>query len=438
MKVSLSPNRCDTSPPYSTQFEVVGAVNDIPMKVAVSHGNGAMWQSEVSSLQAAIEWDAPPCLQDSKQHVLRRLARQPTAATISSLDTLESDWVLNQNSRRCSSSPSLSSKSRDDDGFAAAEPDIFDSSSVVAMAQDQSGCSNLIERWTRADSCGREALLNAVLPVLEQFSCHPLAHVVVTTLLVTSSSMHFRQIAQRLSREVVWLAKDDYGCRVIQQALLRKEGAELLVAPLSAHIEVCSRHPCGNFVIQRLVEVLPLSSLRKTVRAVCAADVKRLSLDKFGCRVVQSLLLCCSVDIMYPILDELKKCSYDLLAHPFGNYVLQVALDRGRQEDRVKICTDMLRCDVISLRNDRCAHHLVEKCVFILGHAEVLELQELWTALCATLVSSDMTFVPVNARDSRMKTLKAFRELMLRSSVGSQNKELRRCLAACSWPRRCS
>ena len=136
------------------------------------------------------------------------------------------------------------------------------SKSVVALAQDKCGCGILIERVTGADSCARQALLSEVLPMVAHWSRHPFAHQVVTTFLVTGSSVHCRQIAEKLSHEAASLSNDVYGCGVIELTLLNRVGRELIVEGLKDHVVECSMHPHGNHVIQRLVEVLPPSKPR--------------------------------------------------------------------------------------------------------------------------------------------------------------------------------
>jgi len=207
------------------------------------------------------------------------------------------------------------------------------SKSVVALAQDKCGCGILIERVTGADSCARQALLSEVLPMVAHWSRHPFAHQVVTTFLVTGSSVHCRQIAEKLSHEAASLSNDVYGCGVIELTLLNRVGRELIVEGLKDHVVECSMHPHGNHVIQRLVEVLPPPSLGFMVHALCDYGVKRVSRDKFGCRVIQSLLQCSSSEIIAPILDELQKCSDDLLAHQPGKS-LSLRLAKERQGSR--------------------------------------------------------------------------------------------------------
>ena len=100
---------------------------------------------------------------------------------------------------------------------------------MLHMAQDTRGCSILVERVTCADPCERQAILSEVLPEVAQLSRHPYAHQVVTTLLVTGSSVHCRQIAEKLSHEAASIANDVYGCGVIELTLLSRAGSELVV-----------------------------------------------------------------------------------------------------------------------------------------------------------------------------------------------------------------
>ena len=444
MKVVLSECRCVTSPGHVTQFEPeldeelcadrleFQLIQDTPMKVAVPQGKRVTWQGDVSSFQAAVDQAALSC--QVPGGILKKPVSSEASKAVRSnrLHAVEGGLISTPITWR--SPPGLSKFNACDENNG--EPDVFDSSTALVMAQDPSACSILIKKWACADCCGRQAMISVVLPLVEQLSYHPYGHLLVTALLNSGTPVQCRQIAQELSRSAALLAEDVYGCVVIQQALLRTEASEPLVSPLIAHLVQCSMHLCGNHVMQLLVEVLPPSKLAPAVRAVCQFGVKRLSLNRFGCRIVQRLLQCGTINIVSPILDDLQQCSYDLIAHQYGNYVLQDALLRGRPEDRVKICGDVLRCDVISLRNDRCAHKLVEKCVCVLGHTTVPELQKLWTSLCACVVSSDMWLVPQKSRDCRRKALIACRELMLRCSVGTQHEELRRCLTAHRQPRK--
>jgi len=312
-------------------------------------------------------------------------------------------------------------------GLSSLHADALATNGVWAMAQHEHGCKMLIDRWTLLDSRGREAMLDVLLPLLPQFSCRPFAHFVVEALLVTGDRWQYQQIVERLSPEAASLSRDAYGSRVIVQALRLGDGHDLISERLTEHIVECSKDFFGCYVVQRLLEVLPPSSLEVVVRTICECGVKCLSRCKYSSNVLQHLLRTCSTEILTPILDDLQRCGYDLLGDCHGSVLLQVVLSCGRIEDKVKICKDVLCHDVVSLRKSRYASTVVDHCVFLLGHADTQELRGLWTDLCASVTSSDWA-VPEHARAARVKAVKECHKLMLKSSVGAQRKELNRFL----------
>ena len=143
--------------------------------------------------------------------------------------------------------------------------------------------------------------------------------------------------------------------------LAQSKGRSLV---LETHLE--------SFTFMALRATKSALQLTPVVRAACRFDVKSLSMNKFGCWMAQRRIHCCTMYMVSHITDEIQRCSYDFLAHPFGNYVLQVVWKHGR---RVKICSDVLSSDVILLRKDNCAHNLVDNCFFVLGRANIPELQ---------------------------------------------------------------
>ena len=124
----------------------------------------------------------------------------------------------------------------------------------------------------------------------------------------------------------------------------------------------------------------PSSGFFSAVCDVCRFDVESLSMNKFGYWVVRFLLHCGTMDMESLILDEPWRYSYDFLAHPFGNYVLQVSLERGYLEDRVKTCRDVLCWDDISLRNEKSVYNLIKKCFCVIGRVNIPELRS-WGVL---------------------------------------------------------
>lgn len=444
MKVIVSQERRGSSQPVATLFQealdrevsscLSRNVQDRPLEMDITHddtstdsGDNVLESNESScSSRSGSPHQAPS---EAPRSILRK--------SLFNSDAQDKNWNSDALERVRSSSwtavsplslpPGLSQYTEVNKMRGAS--DVVESQSVSAMARNHRGCQILIERWTSADWFEREAMLRDVFPFLTQHACHPSAHLLVATFLDAGSSEQCRWIAAKLSHEALFLCRDVYGSEVICRALLRKEASQMLVRALGLNFISCSRDVHGHHVMQFLVEGLPPRSLASVVRIMCQFGLKRLCEDRFACKVVQSLFHCCSIEILSPLLDDLQQFSYDLLAHPYGNYVLQAVLVRGRSQDTLKICSDVLLCDVVALRQDRCARVLVGRCVSILGHANTPELRELWSAMCASVASSDMWMLLANERNEHIKVMKSFRQLMLRSSAGAQQEELRRCLA---------
>lgn len=134
------------------------------------------------------------------------------------------------------------------------------------------------------------------------------------------------------------------GCRTVQQALdvgNREELAEI-VSELCGHVRrlINSRH--GNYVIQKVVEVMPLarcSFVIEELRGVGAATARH----KFGCRVLCRLLEHYSnSESLEVLLDEVLAEAGTLARHPFASHVVKAALEFGQDEWRCRIVSAFL------------------------------------------------------------------------------------------------
>lgn len=63
-----------------------------------------------------------------------------------------------------------------------------------------------------------------------------------------------------------------------------------------------------------------------------------------------------------PLLDELHRCTSQLVQDQYGNYVIQHILERGRPSDKGFVI-DKIRGHVLQLSKHKFASNVVEKCV---------------------------------------------------------------------------
>jgi pumilio RNA-binding family len=135
------------------------------------------------------------------------------------------------------------------------------------------------------------------------------------------------------------LSFDKYGCRLVQKAVetAERDVALSLASELQGCIREASRNPHANFVIQRLIEVLPASSTRFITEElqVCAMEVAQ---HRTGCRVFCRIIEHTQTEgTTKELLDVVAKDSVTLSRHVFGHYVIQSLLEHGTDELRAMV-----------------------------------------------------------------------------------------------------
>lgn len=182
-----------------------------------------------------------------------------------------------------------------------------------------------------------------------------------------------RRAALRALRGYVpCLAFDGSGCRVLQRAfdVADQETTAALVAELNGHVMAATRCAHANFVVQKLVQVLPLALARFVIGELAGSGVK-VAQHQYGCRILCRIVEHYSNDSLadaqaLALLDELvaeaELLSYDV----FGYHVMQALLEHGPSGHRHAIA-DALLADIARAAKDRGAGHVVEKALMHCG-----------------------------------------------------------------------
>lgn len=130
----------------------------------------------------------------------------------------------------------------------------------------------------------------------------------------------------------VWmLSKDRSGCRIVQDALktATRRVQEALVLELHGHVRDAVDSPHANFVIQLIVEIMPVASSVFIAQELVgvAAQVAR---HRYGCRVIIRLLEHSATEgSTISLVNQLLSESRDLVRHSMGRFVLQAVLEHG-------------------------------------------------------------------------------------------------------------
>jgi hypothetical protein len=171
------------------------------------------------------------------------------------------------------------------------------------------------------------------------------------------------------------LSLNSSGCRIVQKLLEHAtyDFVSRIVFPeLSLKIIALCMDVNGNHVVQKYIDVV--SGLRGECKFIIEAlvggelggVVSKLASHCYGCRVVQRLMSRCLIEDVSLIFESLcsspeniAKLSEDV----FGNYVMQHAIEHGRDIDRERISLCLASMDILKLGCSKYASNVVEKSI---------------------------------------------------------------------------
>jgi len=135
---------------------------------------------------------------------------------------------------------------------------------------------------------------------------------------------------------VLELAMDPLGCRVVQLALevaSQKESADLALE-LQGHVCTTLQSKYGNYVVQKIIEVLPISAVSFMIKELegRAFEVAR---HHYGCRILCRLFEHAALDSgTTKLVDNVLRDARELSRHAYGYHVIKCILEHGESQHR--------------------------------------------------------------------------------------------------------
>jgi len=156
------------------------------------------------------------------------------------------------------------------------------------------------------------------------------------------------------------LSFEAVGCRVVQQALQVGDTGEkeALVAELAGHVRSAMRSPHANFVIQKVIELVP-SSLAEFVAEELTGTAPEVARHRYGCRIMCRLLEHPNAKSA-PLTEEILADARHLCHHAFGHHVIDSVIEHGTVSERSRIST-VLRANLLQNSRNRYASYVVER-----------------------------------------------------------------------------
>eukprot|EP00929_Paragymnodinium_shiwhaense_P008488 TRINITY_DN112447_c0_g1_i1.p1 TRINITY_DN112447_c0_g1~~TRINITY_DN112447_c0_g1_i1.p1 ORF type:complete len:548 (+),score=89.92 TRINITY_DN112447_c0_g1_i1:108-1751(+) len=174
----------------------------------------------------------------------------------------------------------------------------------------------------------------------------------------------------QLRGSVCVLAFDAAGCRVVQKALevLGMADCEAIVMELHGHVVEAMRSPHANFVIQKVVELMPAATAGFVAEELSAIGCEAAR-HRYGCRILCRILehtalreegVRPSLNKAKKLIDEVVSHAATLCHHAFAHHVMDSIVEHGTAEMRHFVAT-ALRSNLVQNAKNRYASYVVER-----------------------------------------------------------------------------
>lgn len=218
-------------------------------------------------------------------------------------------------------------------------------------------------RRRRAELRRREAALTAGLPAAaSSLSCSKASGSCQELMDDLAAGSKAREEALAILHGSVWShSRAPSGCRLVQLALqvANRETASDILEELHGHVKDAIDCPHANYVIQKVVEVMP-AALSGFVIAELQGAAVETARHRFGCRILCRLLEHSNTSVpLAKLIDELLVEAKMLIRHNYAHYVMQSVLEHGLPEHKRQLL-GVLCEDLADNAQHRCASHVIE------------------------------------------------------------------------------
>uniref|UniRef100_A0A914I1C9 PUM-HD domain-containing protein n=1 Tax=Globodera rostochiensis TaxID=31243 RepID=A0A914I1C9_GLORO len=217
---------------------------------------------------------------------------------------------------------------------------------------------------------GPKTLQNARQLMPDEFG-----HYVIQKFFENGTDDQKAQLVDALRGHVLTLALQIYGGPVIQTALKSVDKASQIeiieeLTPRSCVIR-CIKDQYGMHVMHKIFELIEPQQLQFVVDAILSSpsdSVASLSIHKYGCWVIECVLVHCTEQQKRPVLEQLHGNVLSLVTDKYGSFVIQHLIEHGLPEDRERIVRS-LQGDILKNAHHKSICSIIEKCL-IFGTTE--------------------------------------------------------------------
>ncbi|KAI3653481.1 hypothetical protein MP228_001428 [Amoeboaphelidium protococcarum] len=217
-------------------------------------------------------------------------------------------------------------------GQKSAQVEMFDNrlkGKVYAMSKDQYGCRYLQSLLESGDESIKATIYQEVISNLPDLMIDSFGNYLCQKLIQVANHEQIEEILQQVCPFLVGISMNVHGTRSIQKLITRLADPEA-IQTLCRYVEYgllsLMKDVNGNHVIQKCLHCFDLKYVQFIYQAVCD-NVIQVACHRHGCCVFKRCYDYSSGSQLHQLNSAVYDYVYQLSTDPYGNYVVQYAID---------------------------------------------------------------------------------------------------------------
>jgi hypothetical protein len=235
---------------------------------------------------------------------------------------------------------------------------------LYELCRDQYGCRYLQRRVEEGDAPLIERLVADVLPHLASLMTDPLGNYLCQKLIECATPALRRAMLDSVRASLVAVACHAHGTRAVQklvECVREPDAIGVLRDSLQAHVIELTTDLNGNHVIQRCLAVFSAANNQFVYDAITRDGAcVGAATHRHGCCVLQRCIDHATPEQYTQLVDDLVAHLLSLVQDPFGNYVVQYALD-GNPKRLADPVARVMTAKLAPLASQKYSSNVVEK-----------------------------------------------------------------------------
>eukprot|EP01125_Pyxidicula_operculata_P017292 TRINITY_DN6055_c0_g1_i2.p1 TRINITY_DN6055_c0_g1~~TRINITY_DN6055_c0_g1_i2.p1 ORF type:complete len:665 (+),score=81.08 TRINITY_DN6055_c0_g1_i2:83-2077(+) len=235
---------------------------------------------------------------------------------------------------------------------------------IATMCLDQHGCRFLQRHLDSGDSSVVTLIYSEVIEHIMELMSDPFGNYLCQKLIEFCNEEQRLEITKRVSGNLVLISKNMHGTRAAQkliECISSPEETRLVRKSLKGSVVSLIQDLNGNHVIQKCLHKMEPNDNQFIYDAV-AQHCIQVSTHRHGCCVMQRCIDHATYDQKLQLVEEIKNNALSLVQDPYGNYVVQYAIDL----DIPTLPTDIiikLQGNLHYLAKQKFSSNVIEKCL---------------------------------------------------------------------------